>query len=458
MLVGSVKPVAKVTSNIMSVDFIARRSLLRLAAWAGLVSVHLPGDRLLGANISKNGANGIGMPGMTGDGLEWEKLIDALRPLGDAMRQRVPERLLGDRQVMAESMRLLLAGVTRATNDALVGDRRHPMFVPELNISQNIFQPNADTIYKACLIERGGSYLIKGDRGTVRMVILAQMGPDTLRTGQHHPLLGQIDFDRLTLDANGHFELLISPSRPDGYAGDWHQLDPLCEKFMVRVVGCDWGVEREPRFGIARLDVDEAKGRPSADVLHHAFGEIPGIVGVCALAFPTHVEELREQGHLNSLKIFDVSQMSGLAGQFYYEGAYELAEDEALITEVKVPSRYRYWSIILTNELYETTDWYNNQASLNDKQGVVDSDGVFRTVISAHDPGVHNWLDTSGYPAGAIQGRWFEASEKPMPSIKKVKLAELWQHLPADTKRVTLQERAIALRNRRLAAQMRNIW
>ncbi len=395
---------------------------------------------------------------MAGDGLEWEKLIDGLRPLGEAMRRRVPERLRSNPQIMAESMRLLLSGVTRATNDALVGDRRHPMFVPELNIGQNIFQPNADTIYKACLIEKGGSYVIKGDRGTVRMVILAQMGPDTLRTGQHHPLLGQIDFDSLVLDANCHFELVISPVRPAGYTGDWRQLDPLCEKFMVRVVSCDWAVEREPRFGIARLDVDVAKGRPSTETLHHAFGEIPGIVGVCALAFPTHVEELREQGHLNTLKIFDVSQMSGLAGQFYYEGAYDLADDEALITEVKVPAKYRYWSIILTNALYETTDWYNNQASLNDKQGVVDSDGVFRTVISARDPGVHNWLDTSGYSSGAVQGRWFEASEKPMPSMKKVKLADVDQHLPADIKRVTLAERAIALRNRRLAAQMRIIW
>lgn len=395
---------------------------------------------------------------MAGDGLEWEKLIDALRPLGDAMRARVPEPLRGNRQVMAESMRLLLAGVTRATNDALVGDRRHPMFVPELNIAQNIFQPNADTIYRACLIEQGGTYIIRGDRGTVRMVILAQMGPDTLRTGKHHPLLGQIDFDTLTLDSEGRFEVVISPQRPDGYTGDWRQLDPLCEKFMVRVVACDWGVEREPRFGIARLDVDQAKGRPSADALHHAFGEIPGIVGVCALAFPTHVEELRAQGHLNALKIFDVSQMSGLAGQFYYEGAYELADDEALITEVKVPASYRYWSIILTNDLYETTDWYNNQASLNDKQGAVDSDGVFRTVVSARDPGVHNWLDTSGYPSGAIQGRWFEASEKPMPSIRKVKLAEVMQHLPADTKLINPSQRAIALRDRRLAAQMRTIW
>jgi Protein of unknown function (DUF1214) len=392
------------------------------------------------------------------DNLAWETLVDGLRPLGDAMRARLPERLRDDPQIMAESMRLLLAGLARASSDALVGDRRHPMFVPELNIAQNIFQPNADTIYKSCLIEKGGSYVIKGDRGSVRMVILAQMGPDTLRTGKHHPVLGQIDFDTLTLDANGRFEVVISPVRPPDYSGDWRELNPLCEKLMVRIVGRDWGVEREPRFGIARLDVDGAKGRPSVETLHKAFAEMPGITAVCALAFPTHVQELRDEGFLNALKIFDVSQMSGLAGQFYYEGAYELADDEALITEVKVPPQYRYWSIILTNELYETTDWYNNQSSLNDTQGVVDGDGVFRTVISARDPGVHNWLDTSGYRSGAVQGRWFEASEKPMPTIKKVKLADILSHLPDDTKFVTREDRALALRNRRLAAQMRIIW
>lgn len=395
---------------------------------------------------------------MTRDGLEWERLIDGLRPLGDAMRARVPERLRGNPHIMAEAMRLLLSGVARASSDALVGDRRHPLFVPELNFAQNIFQPNADTVYKSCLIERGGSYLLRGERGSTRMMILAQMGPDTLRTAKHHPVLGQSDFDTLALDGEGNFEVLLSADRPADHAGDWWPLHPSCEKLMIRIVSCDWGTEREPRFGIARLDVDEAKGRRSVEGLHEAFAEMPGIVAVCALAFPTHVEELREQGFLNALKVFDVSQMSGLQGQSYYEGAYELADDEALISEVMIPASYRYWSIILTNELYETTDWVNNQSSLNDAQGLVDGDGVFRTVISARDPGVHNWLDTAGYRSGAIQGRWFGASATPNPTLRKIKLDSVMAELPSETVRVDPAERAIALRNRRLAAQKRVLW
>ncbi|WP_380879624.1 hypothetical protein ACFB49_23340 [Sphingomonas sp. DBB INV C78] len=390
--------------------------------------------------------------------MNWEELIDQLRPLGEMMRNRVPEALRNDPHVMQESVRLLLYGLMRATTDAVIGDRNHPIFVPELNIAQNIFQPNADTIYKTAMIGRGGTYRLRGDRGTVRMLILAQMGPDTLRTGQHHPVLGQLDFDDLTLDDQGRFDVVISPERPAGHAGDWHELHAEAEKFMVRIVGCDWGREREPRLSIDRLDVAPAKGRVPLEDLAFRLSEIPAITRNCALAFPPKVQQLRDEGLINALKVVDFSQMSGLSRQSYYEGAYDLGDDEALITEVKIPESVGYWSLILTNELYETTDWYNNQSSLNDSQAIVDADGVFRAVISARDPGVHNWLDTSGYPRGAVQGRWFDTDERPTPTIRKVKVDAVREALPAGTRLVSAGEREKALRDRRSAAQLRTIW
>lgn len=391
-------------------------------------------------------------------GTSWEELIDQLRPLGEVMRNRIPEQLRDDPQVMQESVRLLLYGLMRATTDTLVGDRAHPIFVPELNIAQNIFQPNADTIYKTVMIGKGGRYRLRGARGTVRMVVLAQLGPDTLRTGQHHPALYQYDFDDLTLDTAGMFDVLISPEKPEGHEGDWWALHPDAEKFMVRIVGCDWGVEREPRLSIDRLDVAPSKGRVSLEDLAFRIAEIPAITRTCALAFPSKVQQMRDEGLTNTLKVVDFSQMTGLSRQSYYEGAYDLAEDEALVTEVRIPDRVRYWSLILTNELYETTDWYNNQSSLNDSQAVVDMDGVFRAVISARDPGVHNWLDTSGYPRGAVQGRWFETDERPTPVIRKMKIDAVDAALPGATKRVSPAERETMMRDRRAGAQLRTIW
>src|SRR3546814_17283603 len=71
---------------------------------------------------------------------------------------------------------------------------------------------------------------------------------------------------------------------------------------------------------------------------------------------------------------FDLTNMTGLVGQFYYEGAYQLAPDEALLVEAKVPETCGYWSLILTDDVYGTTDWVNNHSSLNDAQARVDKE------------------------------------------------------------------------------------
>jgi hypothetical protein len=410
-------------------------------------------------NVKTEESNGMSnAPTSKAEVSSWEQFVDQLKPLGARLLDRLPEGFRQDPHIVQEAWRLLLAGIVRATTDAIIGDRRYPIFVPELHVGQNLFQPNADTVYKTAMIDGAGAYRLKGERGSVRMFLLAQLGPDTLRTGKPSPALLQYDFDSLKLDDEGRFDVIISQKRPDGHEGDWWELHPNAEKFMVRIVGCRWGDEREPRFGIDRLDVPPSKGRVSAADLSERLAEIPMIAGNAACFFPDHVEQLREQGYINSLKVVDFSNMTGLSRQSYYEGAYDLAEDEALIVKVKIPEKVGYWSLILTNEIYETTDWYNNQSSLNDAQARLDSDGFFRAVISARDPGVPNWLDTSGYPKGAIQGRWFDTDERPTPTIRKVKLSEVRAILPAATPTVSKQEREIAGRARRINAQMRTIW
>jgi hypothetical protein len=95
---------------------------------------------------------------------------------------------------------------------------------------------------------------------------------------------------------------------------------------------------------------------------------------------------------------------------------------------------------------------------LNGAQLRVDGDGIVRVVISAKDPGVPNWLDTAGYPSGAIQGRWNECSATPIPTLRNVAVAEVRQSLPVDTPKVTLAQREETVRNRRAQVQQRPLW
>jgi hypothetical protein len=88
----------------------------------------------------------------------------------------------------------------------------------------------------------------------------------------------------------------------------------------------------------------------------------------------------------------------------------------------------------------------------------VDADGVVRYVVSAKDPGVPNWLDTSGYASGAIQGRWADCSSNPIPTVRKVDFLQIRDSLPSGTPTVTPHDREKNIRERRSQLQQRPLW
>jgi hypothetical protein len=421
-----------------------RRLMLSFAA-----SVALPAGPALAQDI------GPQVPG-------WSELIASLQTLPSRMLATLPEAERNDPQVQLEVARLALESLASQAVDAIGGDGDHPMFLPAIGEVLNVGQPNADTIYRGARITPGGTYRLTGRRGTVRIVRIGESGPNMGEGGTGAKQVGAMksyhDVNALHADADGRFSVILSPQRPAGYTGDWWPLDPTSTKLLLRMVSSDWSRERDPAISIERLDVPVAKARPPAAELEARLRRLPAATSAMGLLLVDHVEKLRQEGYVNKLKVFDVSQLGGLTGQFYYEGPYELADDEALIVEAKVPAGCLYRSMILTNEIYETTDWIDNESSLNDSQAKPEADGVLRVVVSAKDPGVPNWLDTAGYPKGLIQGRWTECQTQPVPTVRKVALADVRKSLPADTPTVTPQERERLVRDRRTAFLERPLW
>ena len=383
---------------------------------------------------------------------------DQNNALGKNIFAKNTERLRNDPQVQQEAGRLLLEAVAARTIDAIASDGDHPVFLPSLNFYLNVFQPNADTTYRSAIITPGGVYRIRGDRGSLRIFRLGQFGrtPNNRSAGVSAAVYN--DFNKLRVDSNNRFDVVLSPTKPAGYKGDWWELKPGVTSLLLRQVDFDWQHEKDPHVSIERLDKQITRPRPAGTDLEKRLTELATNIGNTAFFLVNHVEELRQQGYVNRMKEFDVSKLGGLVGQFYYEGAYELAPDEALILEAKIPGGCTYYSTILTNDVYETTDWYNNESSLNGSQSRVDRDGILRLVISAKDPGAPNWLDTAGYSTGSIQGRWLECSATPIPTLKKVSVAEVRQSLAPDTPTVTPAEREQIVRERRAALQQRPLW
>lgn len=384
----------------------------------------------------------------------WQDFVESLRTLPDRMLAKLPEAQRRDPQVQQEVARLALEALASQTLEAIGGDGDAPQFLPSLGLVLNIGQPNADTIYRSASITPGGSYRLRGQRGSVSLAVMQQVLPQVER-GQG--AAAQLDLSKLKADKDGRFDVLLSATRPEGYAGDWWELKPSANRLMVRFVSADWGKEVEPTLAIERVDKPVARPRPPAAWLEQKLRALPRQIDFIALLFVDHVEKLRQEGFVNSLKIFNPPG-SILQGQFYYEGVYDLQDDEALIIESPIPAKCDYRSLILTNELYETTDWYNNHSSLNGAQAPADPDGKLRIVVSARDPGARNWLDTAGHPTGIIQGRWTGCDSQPMPTVKKVKLGEVLKALPKGVATVTPEQRQDIVRERRRALQERPIW
>jgi hypothetical protein len=370
------------------------------------------------------------------------------------MLAKLPEDVRNDPQIQQEVARLALESLAYNAIQTVGGDGDAPQFLPALNQVLNIGQPNADTTYRAAVITPGGSYRLTGKRGTLALAVMVQIIP------QGQPGSGMrshLNLAHLKTDADGRFDVLASPARPEGYAGDWWELDPGASQLMIRMVSADWGHEEEPTLSIERVDKPIGRPRIPAADLEQRLRRMPMGVDYIALMLVDHVQKLRQEGYVNTLKIMTL-EFGALEGQFYYEGTFDLADDEALIVESPIPAKCDYRSLILTNEIYETIDWYNNHSSLNGAQAGADPDGRLRIVISARDPGVKNWLDTAGHRRGIIQGRWTGCDSQPIPTVRKVKLADVAAALPNGVATVTPEERQQILRQRRRALQQRPLW
>ena len=330
------------------------------------------------------------------------------------------------------------------------GEAHHPTFVPCCGYFQHLGSPNPDTVYRRAPVDDGATYRLIGERGDAWQVTIM---PFTEMMQGFTPF----DLTEVARGPEGRFDVLVSEERPAGHDGDWWRLEPGTASLWIRSVSDRWGEERDPRIAITRVD-EPARARPSGDAIRRQLGALGFMVERIVEYGMTHVDELIEQGFVNRLKTVDYGNSGAMPLQHYHEGVFQLADDEALVVEARLPAGADYFSWSLTDRMLVTLDWTHAQTSLNRSQGVIDRDGVLRAVVSATDPGVANWMDTTGYRTGVVQCREIGSVEVPELTAQVVPLASLREHLPTDTTFVTPEERADALLTRRTGFQLRSLW
>ena len=388
---------------------------------------------------------------------DWAQQIRSLEPVGENLLKawgRADPTESERRDIYKLAFSALANGYLCHANM----DPSRPLWAPCWNLAMNLAGPAPDYVYMTAEIDPAGVYRISGLRGNSCFVEISQQRWEMIggaaAGGGGPPFSG--DLDDLTIGPDGYFSVVLGAEKPAGYDGDWWRLDPGVIRLLMRKCSVDWRSEVDAKVAIERLDEVEPVG---PEDFARRFANMATWVEKVITFDINHARHYRRDHGINVLtrsKLMDAG--GGLPAQIYYDGAYEIADDEALIVDTALPESVRYWSILVADDRFSTVDWVNRQTSLNAAQARIDADGRFRAVISARDPGVHNWLDKADNGWGIIQLRWNRASDSPDPVVTKVPLVEVMKHLPAGTPTIDAGQRRALLSARREAAQFRQLW
>lgn len=380
-----------------------------------------------------------------GDPAIWRAMVQAMASL---------ERLVWDdprvvdESTRAEGLRHLTRLLVSAQQMTLeCPPPQYPQLLQFLSTRVHWGLPATDCEYLWSALHGDYTYRITGDRGSAHIFDIET------RTGHIANMADWTLFDRrseFSVGPDNQVEIVLSR---DPQPGNWIRLPEGAANIIVRQYYYDWQRENSARL---QIRCDEAVFPPPAftaqDIASRSQLFVDWLANVpdrCARVVRTYYQAPQDA------LIFDTIDF-GWKDLRYGKGTYHCARDEALVLEVRLPA-CAYWSIQLSNHFWEARDWHLRQTSLNGAQAHVDADGVFRAVIAHADPGFHNWLDAGGHERGLIAIRYYKAAQTPIPSIRRVKLADLDPMLPADTKRLTAAQRQTVLRERAASVSRRDL-
>ena len=375
---------------------------------------------------------------------------DLTRPFRDAVEEA--ERLIAGADLIRTEQDLLegydyLAGRIRASLQlAFDHDLERPVLINSTHQFARQGLDNPDAIYFHAYLRDGVEYVLRGRRGSTADLSFQVMGGG-YDAGGAPPSLAAFDDREIEIADDGTFELHLGPF------GDG------ARTLIVREVFNDWDTEERGTLWIERTDT---VGRPARALTRDRLAKKYEIAGKLLtgsiqtwFAFP-HFFQYREPA--NTLTV-PTSTPGGLASQRSSIGHYDLAPEEALVVTVPECDDCAYQAIQIGSDWYASTDYETHQTSLTKAQAVTDPDGLMRFVVSEQNPGIANWLETTGHRTGALMLRW-QRLERDLttadgPTVEVVPFADVRDHLPHHSP-ITTEEYAarIAARQRSVARRM----
>ena len=416
---------------------------------------------------------------------------------------------------LAEGYRYLLGHLVRIIEAELQQHPDFPYFQRGVRMLSKWTIDNPDTMYLLASIDPKGSYLITGKAADTtewetgkrekaapkapRIVIfqtttsiIGQTGGLSEMAECRNQTLDFINSFDLEIENDGSFTILVGPKTPHRYTGNFlptQKVLPCIDQkgntttsirdasvISVREIFSDWNNEEPLELSISRID-KRGQTRPpiSAKEMAQKLSRIGELVNNQVRFWNLLHEfglEVNGDRNLDGKRNQPLNEMSdpsppfiagGTAGarQLYASGGFELTEDEALVIALDLKeTNPHYIGFHLANLWGESTDQANYTSSLSGGQLETSTDGVRYYIVSARDPGVAGWVDTTGLEKGTMNLRLIyrgdpSAEELPTAKTFRTPISSVRDFLPADTAEVLPENRRVQLARRQEHIQKR---
>jgi hypothetical protein len=303
---------------------------------------------------------------------------------------------------------------------------------------------NPDNVYRLIPVDGNSKYEISvrsHTPGPIQYSFLVYdsfVGEDGRQAHLDTPVAGLRDRD-IKVAADGSFTITVDSTPANGR--DNHiQTNDSARVLLVRNTFSDWQHQVPLDVSVRRL------GTPTHDPLTDR--EVAVRAAGRRNAATETILGWEKAGFAANKAVNTISKPAARGGGWGYaaNGNFKIADDEALVVTLN-PLGAKYVGFDLTNPWLVSLEHIRGTGSLNSEQVQRSRDGSITYVIAAKDPGIYNWLNTSGFHSGNILIRWQVLPESAttadgaVQSVKVVKLGALSAALPADTQRVDSAER-----------------
>lgn len=351
--------------------------------------------------------------------------VDLSSALGDLLDEvrAIERKILDADPPLAEADLLdgyrLAFSLLRVAVDAYVwNDKERPQFADVISPFLKWGGDNSDAYYQLAPIDPTRTYRVTGNRGdSVYMSLTVYGGPDDGRYSDR--IVGTVNDRDLEFDADGNFELTLSP---EPQSGAWLKLDPDSVFALTRDYVNTRATDRRAEWTITALDAPQRRHEDRAGMTRRLRAARTWLHEQLAM-LPVKVEPPNDIHEPFPVPTVTYGWAAGDAA--YAMGAYALEPHQALVVDGTSPECV-FWNLCLWNPFLHTYDFSRERVTINGSEVTYEPDGSWRVVVSAEDPGHPNWVSTAGRDKGLIWLRWFLPTETPArPACRVVDVAEL---------------------------------